>query len=235
MKIPGGTYYSGLDFGQAKDFCALAVAYRTPNPRPRAKRAWKYEFVHLGSWELGTSYTVIAGDTQALYAKPPLSGSNLVPDATGLGKPMYDLLRSRQVKARMVGVTTSSGKLSHKDEKTGIWTVPKAELVTTLQLLMQDDLVRVDPRLKLAARMRKEFQEFKVKITSSRNETFGAEGSQHDDLVFSAMLAVWLGERDGGGIRSGIGMPEPGHGTLAEEAPDGVFVEPVIDRSKYED
>ncbi len=38
-------------------------------------------------------------------------------------------------------------------------------------------------------------QNFKVKITTSANETFGAwrEG-QHDDMVLSVAMAAWLGE-----------------------------------------
>ncbi len=222
-----GLFYSGLDFGQAKDFCALACVKRVPNPTPRPKRAWAYDVLHLESWELGTSYVDIVGDVEKRFATPKLRGSNLVPDATGLGRPMCDLLRSRRVKARIVPVTTTAGKLASRNEETGIWNVPKVDLVTTLQLLMQDNLVRVDSRLKLAGRLKKELQEFRVKITTARNETFGAESSQHDDLVFALMLSTWLGERDGGGIQAGIGVPPAGEGTLAESAPDGVFLSPV--------
>jgi hypothetical protein len=225
--VAHGLFYSGLDCGQAKDFCALACVKRVPNPTPRPKRAWAYDVLHLESWELGTSYVDIVGDVEKRFTAPQLRGSNLVPDATGLGRPMCDLLRSRRVKARVVPVTTTAGKLASRNDETGIWNVPKAELVTTLQLLMQDALVQVDSRLKLAPRLKKELQEFRVKITSARNETFGAEASQHDDLVFSLMLAVWLGERDGGGIRAGIGTPPAGEGSIVETAPDGVFLSPA--------
>lgn len=220
-----GLFYSGLDLGQAKDFCALACAQRLPNPTPRPRRPWRYEVRHLEAWELGTSYVEVAGDVERRFAHPTLRGSALVPDATGVGRPVCDLLRSRRVKARLVPVLTTAGKIASRTDD-GVWNVPKVELVTTLQVLMQDGLVQVDPRLKLAGRLKKELQEFRVKITQSRNETFGAEASQHDDLVFSLMLAVWLGERDGGGVQAGIGTPPAGEGSAVESAPDGVFLSP---------
>jgi hypothetical protein len=219
-----GTLYSGLDLGKAKDFCALAVTLREPNPVPKPKRPFRYKVVHLQTWELGTSYVDIATDVAKLFARAPLTGSNLVPDVTGVGTAVYDLLRSRSLRARMVPVYTTSGKLANKSDETGYWNVPKVELVTTLQTLMQDDLVLIHPRLALAERVKREFQEFRVQITTSRNQTFGAENSQHDDLVFAIMLACWLGQRDGGGL-GGIGMPHPGQGTLAEGAPEGVFAD----------
>lgn len=41
---------------------------------------------------------------------------------------------------------------------------------------------------------------------------------------FATMLAVWLGERDGGGQASGIGTPPVGEGNMTETAGEGVFL-----------
>jgi hypothetical protein len=215
---------SGLDLGTAKNYTALACADRLPLANPTPKRRWCYEVVHLETWELGTSYVVLADKVQKRYEHPKLAGSVLVPDYTGVGRPVFDVLKSKRVRARMVPVLTTSGKLAHEEKETGVWHVPKIELVSTLQVLLQGEFIKIDPRLNLAERIKKELTEFRVMITKSRNETFGAEASQQDDLVFALMLLCWLGERDGGGTASGIGTPKVGEGNMTEAAGEGVFL-----------
>src|SRR5262249_5200755 len=79
----------------------------------------------------------------------------------------------------------------------GAWHVPKKELVSTLQVLLQNR------RLKVAAvperdLLLKELQNFKVKITASANETFEAwRERDHDDLVLAVAIAAWVGEKEG--------------------------------------
>jgi hypothetical protein len=228
--------YSGLDLGAAKDFSAFAcvdrqpidLAARAPAVPPAidtiGRRRWRYEVRWLQTWELGTSYTKIADDVKALYDRKQLTGSALVPDYTGVGRPVYDLLKTKRVRARMVPVLTTGGKLCHKDADTGVWSVPKKDLVATLQVLLQGGHLTIEKALPLAGRLAKELSDFRVTITKARNETFGAEQSQHDDLVFAIMLACGLAERDGGGLTSEIGTPPPGKGNAAEAAPAGVFL-----------
>ncbi len=214
--------FSGLDLGQSKDFSALACVNRLPLAQPLPKRRWRYEVRWLQTWELGTSYVTIAADVGKLFARPQLAGSVLVPDYTGVGRPVFDQLKANRVRARLTPVLTTGGKLSHEGEN-GVWSVPKVELVSTLQVLLQAELVKIGTAVPLADRLRKELTEFRVKITKARNETFGADASQHDDLCFALMLAVWCGERDGGGLTSGIGTPPVGEGNVTETAPGGVF------------
>jgi hypothetical protein len=221
--------FSGLDLGQAKDFPALVCVDRQPLTEPLPKRRWRYDVRHLQTWDLGTKYVApkgqpsIAADVAKLYGTPQLAGTTLVPDFTGVGRPVVDTLRAERVRARIVPVTTTSGKLVHEDVDNRAWNVPKKDLVGVLQVLLQANLVRWSPKLPLAARLEKELSDFRVTITRARNETFGAEASQHDDLVLALMLACWLGERDGGGLASGIGVPVDGAANAVESAPAGVF------------
>lgn len=213
--------FSGLDLGQAKDFTALACVDRHPLPQPLPKRRWRYEVRWLKFWELGTDYVQIAADVARLFGTAQLAGSVLVPDYTGVGRAVFDQLRASRVRARMVPVLTTAGKLAH--EQDGVWHVPKVELVSTLQVLLQAELVKIGTAVPHAERLKGELREFRVSITRARNEVFGAEASQHDDLVFAVMLACWLGERDGGGLASGIGTPPVGEGNVTETAGEGVF------------
>lgn len=215
--------FSGLDLGQRKDYSALACVDRLPLAIPLPKRRWRYEVRWLQTWDLGTAYTKIADDVAALYARPQLAGTTLAPDYTGVGRPVFDLLKSKKVRARIVPVLTTSGKFSHQTDD-GVWNVPKTELVSLMQVLLQAGLIRIESSLKLTPRLEQELSDFRVTITKARNETFGADASQHDDLLFAVMLGAWLGERDGGGLAAGIGTPPAGEGCAIESAPAGVFL-----------
>lgn len=218
---------SGLDLGQSKDFTALACLDRQPAPAGSGRRRFRYDVVWLQAWELGTKYTDIAAGVKALYDRPQLARTRLATDFGGVGRPVYDQLKAVRVQARIVPVLLTAGKLVHKDEKSGSWNVPKRDLVAVLQVLLQANLLRWSTKLPLAPRLERELADFRVTITKARNETFGAEASQHDDLVLAVMLAAWLGEHDGGGDVAGIGVPAEGKANVVEGAPRGAFIEPA--------
>jgi hypothetical protein len=73
--------------------------------------------------------------------------------------------------------------------------VPKKELVSVLQVLLQSKRLQVARALPMAAVLVKELECFRVKFTPSANETFEAwRERDHDDLVLAAALAAWVGE-----------------------------------------
>jgi hypothetical protein len=98
--------------------------------------------------------------------------------------------------------------------------VPKKELVTCLQLLLQQHRLAVASGLPDAEVLLRELQNFRVKITLAANETFGAwrEGD-HDDLVLAVAQACWHASRH---PRWGPGAISSGGGVL-KDLPDGVF------------
>ena len=99
--------------------------------------------------------------------------------------------------------------------------VPKKELVTCLQVVLQSHRLRIARGLHEAALLVRELQQFQVKITAAAHETFGVwrEG-QHDDLVLAVALACWWAE----------GNPPLGEGafgggeSLFADPPEGVFL-----------
>lgn len=212
--------FSGLDLGQTKDSSTLAVLDRIALDKPTPKRRWRYEVRWLQAWQLGTSYPAIVSDVAKLYERPQLERTHLVADITGVGRPVFDMLKASRVRAALVPVLTTGGQLPHLDKETGGWSVPKRDMVATLQVLLQGEFIKWSAKLPLASRFERELSEFRVTITKARNETYGAAASQHDDLVFAVMLAAWLGERDGGGLQDGIGVDD---GSLFENAPREVF------------
>ena len=83
-------YILGLDLGQTTDYSALAVLER---PVESPSKEVIYALRHLQRFPLGTPYTTIVPGVARIAAKPPLRGSPLVVDQTGVGRPVVDMLR----------------------------------------------------------------------------------------------------------------------------------------------
>ena len=117
---------------------------------------------------------------------------------------MVELPRQSGIRAYICPITITAGHKATADGQ-GTWLVPKKELVSTLQVLLQSGRIKVAPALPEAQTLVREFLNFQVKITPAAHETFGAwrEG-EHDDLVLAVALGVWLAER----------IPEPYTGPL---------------------
>lgn len=229
---PPPTIISGLDLGQAKDSTAQVTVARHALACPTPKRRWRYVLRWIEVWELGTKYTTIADDLCGLYERPQLANTRLVPDYTGVGRPVVDLLRAKRVRAKITPVLTTSGRLSHEDAE-GVWHVPKRDLVSTLQVLLQGAHLTIDARVPHVPRLQRELASFRETITKSKNVTFGAEQSQHDDIVFGLMLACWHGERDAGASAAGVSSASGRDACLASQAPGGVFHEPPREPGRH--
>jgi hypothetical protein len=180
----------GLDLGQAEDFSALGVVEQVY----RAGR-WAYEVRHLHRWELTTSYVKVVDDVAALIDRPPLRGCLLLPDATGCGRPVVDMLRQRHPPCQLVPVLITGGAQSSFEA--GFWHVAKRELVAVLNILLGQDRLRIAQALALARTLEAEFANFRAKVTPTGHEVLEApwrEGS-HDDILLAVVLALWYGER----------------------------------------
>jgi hypothetical protein len=195
-------YLVGLDLGQAQDYTALAAVERTlrdrPTPTKRPPQEAHYAVRYLKRWHLGTRYTDIALDVAALLLREPLPGCRLVVDATGVGRAVVDVLREalkkHQVRASLEPVVITAGHRAHLAPG-GTWNVPKKDLVSALQALLQAQRFKVAdlPERELLV---KELMAFKVKVTASATETFESwRERDHDDLVLAVALACWSGER----------------------------------------
>jgi hypothetical protein len=135
--MPKLDYFTGLDLGQARDFTALAVLERrtVPDPQRPGHAVGHYAVRHLERFQLGTSYTAVCSRLAQLFAKPPLAGSLLAVDQTGVGRPVIDLLREARIQAQVLPVTITAGHQASAADGGG-WLVPKKELVSTLQVLL---------------------------------------------------------------------------------------------------
>lgn len=184
-------YTLGLDLGQAQDYTALAglrtVAQATGTLA-------EHECGLLRRWPLGTPYPTIVADVRKLLASPPLDKALLVLDYTGVGRAVADLFAP--LGGRRVPVTITAGSKATRDEDARTWRVPKKDLVSVVQVLLQGQRLHVAQALPEAATLVRELLAFRVKITAHANETFEAwRESAHDDLVLALALAAWYAER----------------------------------------
>jgi hypothetical protein len=199
----------GLDLGQTSDPSALAILKSSiPTGEGGAmardhRGGWllAYDCVHLERFPLGTSYPAIIARVEELVANPKLgSRPRMVIDATGVGRPVVDLFLNQRMAAELAPLTITAGFESRQDRwnntHTRAYWVPKLELASTVQALLQMRRLKVVPRLDLAETLKRELLDFQVKVTAAANETFGAwrEGA-HDDLVLAVAMAAWVAER----------------------------------------
>jgi hypothetical protein len=203
-------FYVGLDLGQAADYTALGVLERKEPEKPEkgkpadatkdgaAVEQVTYELRHLERFQLGTSYPAVGDRVKELLDTAALAGKTcLVVDATGVGRPVVDLLHLAGL--RPIGVVIHGGEQTLYDEKTGFLRAPKRELVSTAQVLLQTRRLRFAAEMPHVKTLVDELLKFEVKITEAGHDTYGAwrEGA-HDDLVFAVALACWIADRFGG-------------------------------------
>jgi hypothetical protein len=189
------TLYFGLDLGQSQDYSALAVVDRLGDD----EKTWRFDGVHLQRWPLRTSYPSIVADVVAMINTLPKDRRGprkpvLAIDATGVGAPVVDLFKREKIDATLEPVQIVGG--STVTDEDGVKRIPKRDLVSTVQIALQNRTLKIAPQLPEAATLIKELQNFQVKITDAANDVYGAwrEGT-HDDLVLAVAMALWLASR----------------------------------------
>lgn len=185
-------YILGLDLGQSADFSALAVLERAWKPVEADQDETHYALRHLYRWPLKTPYPQIIADVAELVARPPLNKPILAIDKTGVGAAVVDQFRQAKIRARLTPVLITAGHAVHFCE--GEWHVPKKELVSAVQVILQARRIQFAP-LPQRELLVKELLAFRVKVSTAGNESFEAwRERDHDDLVLAVAMAVWIGE-----------------------------------------
>jgi hypothetical protein len=184
LAAPASGWLSPADLTPLQVQQARANAFyfgRPPQPRLAVR--------HLERFKLGTPYPAIVERVGRLLATPPLDrGTALVVDATGVGAPVVDLFRHAGL--RPIAVTITGGHEVVADRAQAH--VPKRELISTVQALLQSGRLKIAEGLPEAATLVRELLAYQVKVSAAGRDTYGAwrEG-QHDDLVLALALAGW--------------------------------------------
>ena len=209
-------YIIGVDLAQAQDFTALCVlersstrtgeedtgvtvfgpsgAARLTNPTYRHR----YAVRHLERLAIGTTYPAQVERVKELHDWLEGEGhkTELVVDQTGVGRPVVEMLR--EAKLSPVPVTITGGDAVTRD---GLeYRVPKRDLVSTVQVLLQSERLKIARELKEASTLTSELLAFKVSISLKGHDSYGNDvgpwrENPHDDLVLAVALAAWYGEQ----------------------------------------
>lgn len=204
-------HVAGLDLGQAHDFSALTVVEATGTTYTRAidrvdgelglpmtpelvtieGAPCSFRVRHLERFELGTAYPAVVARVVEVVRRVP-APALLAVDATGVGRPVVDLLEREGLAP--VAITITGGDSVQGEGRS--LRVPKRDLVGVLQVGLQNGRLLVAAGLPLASLLLQELLNFKVKITAAANDTYGAwrEG-QHDDLVLAVAVACWAADQ----------------------------------------
>jgi hypothetical protein len=184
-------HFVGLDLGQAKDFTAIAAVERAElkGGWDPAAFAWRkmasLRLRYLERVALGTPYPEVVERVVGLTRSDELAGHcHLVVDATGVGRPVVDLLRRAGPGCPILPVTITGGDAESRDG--AYYRAPKRDVIVGLHVLLQSGELKIAGGLRHGAALAAEMAEMRVKVTPAGREQYGAwrEGA-HDDLVFA--------------------------------------------------
>ena len=89
-----------------------------------------------------------------------------------LCRPLICTPRSNKLRARLIPISIHGGDAAIRDG--GGWQVPKRDLVGVTQLLLQQQWLRIAPALPESATLTKEFQDYRVKISATGDDSYDA-------------------------------------------------------------
>jgi len=182
-------YFAGLDLGQRQDFTAIAVVERDERAWMRAPLLLR----HLERMPLGTPYTKVVARVCGIMRHSAMEGrSRLVVDATGVGAPVVELLRSAGMGGRMTAVTITGGDRAHGRGED--WHVPRRDLLAGLEVLLENGELKISRGLGEAARLVRELASIRVGRSDS---------GEHDDLAIAVGLACWRARQRSNGFGTG--------------------------------
>lgn len=203
-----------VDLAKKRDFTAIMVmkdspqivlgheVLKTPN-----KVVHYYDIVHI-SQKQGVWYHDIVREIGELMQRAALvENADLIVDGTGVGEGVIEIMRKQGL--HPIPIITTGGGLMREvyadaadifpgTTRLKVQTlkeihVPKSDLVTAGQLLVQQERVRVAAGLKWAEEARRQFKSFRGKINErTKHKVYEAEtDEEHDDIVICYLLGAW--------------------------------------------
>jgi hypothetical protein len=174
----------GVDLGQTADYTAITIL------EERESRFYDVRYLERLR---NTPYPVIVRRLGHLVRMLPERPSMAV-DATGVGRPVIDMIRDAHLPASVYAITLTGGDAVTRDGMERH--VPKRDVASTIAVLLQTRRLRISRQLKEAETLLRELLNFRVKISLAGHDSYEAWREQeHDDLVLAVGLAAWLFEK----------------------------------------
>jgi len=185
------------DLGQANDYTAITVIDRqVTGYGVLGADGYGERMQHVRHIERvrGVEYPVIVDRLSEIYRSKALAGvpKAVVIDYTGLGRPVFDMMKQAGFHFSLNAISITGGDVEHVRES-GVYTVPKRDLVSTVQIELQNDRLKFAKGLKEANNLIEELSNFQTSITATGKDTYNGRSGVHDDIVMSLAMGVWLG------------------------------------------
>lgn len=193
ISLPPRELIIGLDLGQQRDYSAIVVL-ELAETATGARDPRTYEFIrervitmrHAERVPIGTPYGGVVDRVAAIVHDQRLRGCTLVADATGVGAPVVEFIRSRKLPCRLIAAQITGGAGESSDGR--YHRVPKRDLIVGLQVLIDQWKLQLPAGKPWSREIIRELQGIKAKRSGSGN--FRYEG-QPDDLAMALALAWW--------------------------------------------
>ncbi|MEO7650334.1 MAG: hypothetical protein ABIZ80_07685 [Bryobacteraceae bacterium] len=191
-------YYVGLDLGQRRDYSAVVIVERAEllldemdYVTYERKRQARYRVRYARRLPLGTPYPDVVARVREVLRMPDVAARcTLVMDATGVGTPVLDMLRGAGLRCPIEAVILTGGE--REQHGGGKWHVPKRDVITGLQAMLDNGELEMSPNVPGAAELVQEMSVMRARIGRWGRTSFGAVGERdHDDLAMAAGLACW--------------------------------------------
>jgi len=181
-------FYLGIDLGKTRDHTAVAIVERGHTEKPLQVR-------YAERVPLGTPYPDVVERVRRMVGH-----ESCEVDATGVGAPVVDMLRSGRLGCDVIAVNITSGE---KEGRSGnVWNVPKRDLMAGVQVLLEKRELKIARGLEVAGPLVRELTDVRMTAGSGGRMRMGADGSgQYDDLVIALALACWRAKR----VQNGFG------------------------------
>src|SRR5271167_2432584 len=185
-------FYIGVDLGKKRDPATVAIVEKQVYPELLLR--------HLERMPLGTPYTAVVERLKEIVAHEELAGQcHVTVDATSMGEPVVDLIRSSRLGCELTAVTMTGGERERFDGRG--WNVPKQNLISTVQVLLEQNELKIARGLREAGQLVKELTDMRAVIRPGGRLRLGADGcGEHDDLVIAVALACWRAKRPQNGF-----------------------------------
>jgi hypothetical protein len=176
----------GVDIGQTRDPTAICVAepeWRGPELR--------FNIRFLERLPLGALYPDITRRLSDVFfgvQRQVSQWPRIYVDATGVGKPVVDLLREGCPDGEIIPVYFTHG--DRRFEENGEVRLGKGFLVSRLQALLQTGRIHL-PRTAESEVLFEELMSYEIRVSTNANDVYGAfKVGTHDDQVTALGLAV---------------------------------------------
>jgi hypothetical protein len=223
------SFVVGVELGQVSDVTAIAVVqsltlkflrsetvredgmetirpvYEGPDGREvREHPPVNFALRHLERFPVGSSYTEIRDRVVGLAQN--LRGPAVVLDATGVGAAAVSLFRSGSLYVSTV--TLVAGDQAAEDGSD--YRVPKKDLVSVTQVLLQTGRLKIARTLPHAELLARELVNFRSRApTQTAESQLDWRERANDDLVLALAIAAWRAEKDPGlGFSCSYGVSE---------------------------